>query len=231
MSPAGGAYTRWGGQEMLSSREEEFRRWRVEEIVYEMGSWGDRVYEMGSSADRKFTRWEVQELGFTRWGMKLIGWSGVKLQGSNPGSLLRSKSTRHERCCEAASECLVRTNPAIFWLHNQLLQVSICNEEHNNHVSSSTTSRIAQCEDLAKLQSYLKCVFTVAMVCNHVDTRWGEGCTVLRHRQDAEWSDVVWTEHTVHSNLRERTAQCLECMCVATERELRCSLRRQRVTQ
>ena len=33
--------------------------------------------------------------------------SGVKLQVSNPCSLLRSKSTRHERCCEAASEWLV----------------------------------------------------------------------------------------------------------------------------
>ena len=64
---------------------------------------------MGSLADKKFTRWVVQGLGFTRWGLKHIGWPGVKLQGSNPGSLLRSKSTRHERCCEAASECLVDT--------------------------------------------------------------------------------------------------------------------------
>ena len=36
-----------------------------------------------------------------------MGSSGFKLLGSNPGSLLRSKSTRHERRCEAASECLV----------------------------------------------------------------------------------------------------------------------------
>ena len=62
---------------------------------------------MGSSADGKFTRWVVQGLGFTRWGLKHIGWSGVKLQGSNPGSLLRSKSTRHERRCEAVTEWLV----------------------------------------------------------------------------------------------------------------------------
>ena len=39
MSPAGGAYTRWGGQEILSSREEEFRRWGVDE----MGSLGDSL--------------------------------------------------------------------------------------------------------------------------------------------------------------------------------------------
>ena len=46
-----------------------------------MGTIGDEVYEMGSS--------------------------GVKLLGSNPGSLLRSKSTRHETRCEAACEWLV----------------------------------------------------------------------------------------------------------------------------
>ena len=62
---------------------------------------------MGSLADKKFTRWVVQGLGFTRWGLKHIGWPGVKLQGSNPGSLLRSKSTRRDRCCQAESGRLV----------------------------------------------------------------------------------------------------------------------------
>ena len=44
---------------------------------------------------------------FTTWGLWQIGSSGVKLQVSNPCSLLRSKSARHERRCEAASEWLV----------------------------------------------------------------------------------------------------------------------------
>ena len=49
---------------------------------------------MGSSGDEAFMRWAVQE----------IENSGVKLLGSNPGSLLRSKSTRHETRCEATCE-------------------------------------------------------------------------------------------------------------------------------
>ena len=43
-------------------------------------------------------------------GILADGISGVKLQGSNPGSLLRSKSTRRDRRCEAASERLVYLN-------------------------------------------------------------------------------------------------------------------------
>ena len=61
----------------------QFRRWRVR--------------EMGCSREQEFTRLGVQEMGSSR----------VKLQGSNPGSLLRSKSARRDRRCEAASERLV----------------------------------------------------------------------------------------------------------------------------
>ena len=50
----------------------------------ELKRWG--VHEMESSVDGKFTK------------------IGVKLLGSNPGSFLRSKSTRHETRCEAACE-------------------------------------------------------------------------------------------------------------------------------
>ena len=53
---------------------------------------------MVSSGDRESRRWRVREMES----------SGVKLQGPSPGSLLRSKSTRHERGCEAASEWLVK---------------------------------------------------------------------------------------------------------------------------
>ena len=49
---------------------------------------------MESSGDEEFMRWGVQEMES----------SGVKLLGSNPGSFLRSKSTRHETRCEAACE-------------------------------------------------------------------------------------------------------------------------------
>ena len=59
-----------------------------------MGSLGDE--EMGSSGDGEFRRWGVQEMRILSDGS-----SGVKLLGSNPCSLLRSKSTRHETSCEA----------------------------------------------------------------------------------------------------------------------------------
>ena len=59
---------------------------------------------MGSSGDEKFMRWGVQEMES----------SGVKLLLSNPGSLLRSKSTRHERRCEAASEWLVLIEKTVY---------------------------------------------------------------------------------------------------------------------
>ena len=52
---------------------------------------------MESSGYGELRRWVVHEMES----------SGVKLQGPNPGSLLRSKSTRHERGCKAASEWLV----------------------------------------------------------------------------------------------------------------------------
>ena len=45
-----------------------------------------------------------------------IGSSGLKLQGPNPGSVLRSKSTRHERRCEAPSKWLLSINYAAFKL-------------------------------------------------------------------------------------------------------------------
>ena len=101
-SSGGGEYTRLGVQEMESWGNGEFTR----REVYEMGSWGDR----------EFTRWGIEEMGssadgkFRRWGLQQIGSSGVKIKGSNPGSLLRSKSTRHERSCEAASEWFVTVN-------------------------------------------------------------------------------------------------------------------------
>ena len=65
---------------------------------------------MGSLGDEAFMRWGVQEMRslgdgeFRRWGVQEMESSGVKLLGSNPGSLLRSKSTRHETRCEAACE-------------------------------------------------------------------------------------------------------------------------------
>ena len=57
---------------------------------------------MGSSRNGEFSEWGVHEMGTVADRI-----SGVKLQGSNPGSLLRSKSTRRDRRCEAASERLV----------------------------------------------------------------------------------------------------------------------------
>ena len=84
-----------------------------------MGSSGDGeftrrgVQEIESLRDVEFSRWDVHEIEssgdgeFTKWGLYQIGSSGVKLQVSNPCSLLRSKSTRHEKRCEAASEWLV----------------------------------------------------------------------------------------------------------------------------
>ena len=54
---------------------------------------------MRSSGDGEFMRLGVQEMGNSGDGC-----SGVKLLASNPGSLLRSKSTRHETRCEAACE-------------------------------------------------------------------------------------------------------------------------------
>ena len=85
--------------DMGSSADREFRKWGV----HEMGSWGDEEFrrwdakELGSLRDGEFTRWGVQEMGisaegnFTRWGVQEL----IKLQwGPNPGSLLRSKSTR-----------------------------------------------------------------------------------------------------------------------------------------
>ena len=54
---------------------------------------------MGSSGDGEFMRWGVYEMGNSGDGC-----SGVKLLGSNPGSRLRGKSTRHETRCEAACE-------------------------------------------------------------------------------------------------------------------------------
>ena len=80
-----GEFMRWGVQDMRSSGDGEFRRWGVQ--------------EMGSSGHEEFRRWGVYEMGNSGDGC-----SGVKLLGSNPGSLLRSKSTRHETRCEAACE-------------------------------------------------------------------------------------------------------------------------------
>ena len=54
---------------------------------------------MGRLGDEEFVRWGVQEMRSLRDRS-----SGVKLLGSNPSSLLRTKSTRHERRCEATSE-------------------------------------------------------------------------------------------------------------------------------
>ena len=58
---------------------------------------------MGILGDGEVTGWGVEEIAssadgkFRRWGFLHIGSSGVKIQGSNPGSLLRSKSTRHAK--------------------------------------------------------------------------------------------------------------------------------------
>ena len=51
----------------------------------------------GSSGHEECRRWGVHEMGNSGDGC-----SGVKLLGSNPGSLLRSKSTRRERRCESS---------------------------------------------------------------------------------------------------------------------------------
>ena len=55
----------------------------------------------------QITQYKVHITQYKVWGFQQIGISGVKQQGSNPGSLLRSKSTRRDRRCEAASERLV----------------------------------------------------------------------------------------------------------------------------
>ena len=55
-------------------REEELRRWRVNEMWSSADGtftrWG--VNEMGNSADGKFTRWRVQEMG-------IVGSSGTSV--------------------------------------------------------------------------------------------------------------------------------------------------------
>ena len=52
--------------------------------------------------------------------------SGVKLQGPNPGSLLRSKSTRRDRRCAAASERLVTyKNSIVYHLCFQMQRVLV----------------------------------------------------------------------------------------------------------
>ena len=105
-------FTRCAIQEMRSSGDVEFtrrgvRRWGVHEIGSsgdgELRRWG--VEEIESSRDGKLRRWRVQPKGTSimRWEFLHIVSSGVKLQGSNRGSLLRSKSTRHERRCELGS--------------------------------------------------------------------------------------------------------------------------------
>ena len=134
-SSADGEFTRQGVDEMGSSADVKFTRWGVQEIgfsqmvIHKIRSSEDRVirygefrrwgvYEMGSLADGKFTRSGVDEMGeFGRWGFHEMGssrdedCSRQRVQElsykCNPCSLLRSKSTRHERCCEAASEWLV----------------------------------------------------------------------------------------------------------------------------
>ena len=145
-----GAFRRWGVYEMGSLGDDEFRRWGVWEMrsiwygefrrwgVYEMGSSGDGefmrwgVHEMGSLGDEEFMRWGVQEMEslwdgeFRRWGVYEMGSLRIKLLGSNPGSLLRSKSTRHETSCEAACEWLVYINSFIFkrgWLKGNSVKV------------------------------------------------------------------------------------------------------------
>ena len=63
---------------MRSSGDGEFSRWGV--------------HGMGSLGDGEFTGWGILGDGeFTRWGLQQIGSSGVKLQGSNPGSLAKQK--------------------------------------------------------------------------------------------------------------------------------------------
>ena len=88
---------------MGSSGDKEFSRLEVREI----GSSGD-----GELRDGEFTRWEFRKWGvhekrrwgvynirssgngeLTRWGLTEMVRSLLKLQGPNPGSLLRSKST------------------------------------------------------------------------------------------------------------------------------------------
>ena len=76
---------------------------------------------------------KVHSTQYKVWGFQQIGISGVKQQGSNPGSLLRSKSTRRDRRCEAASERLV---------HNKVnAQQDHCNRMHfklhNTHLEKT----------------------------------------------------------------------------------------------
>ena len=67
-----------------------------------------------------------------------MGSSGFKLLGSNPGSLLRSKSTRHERRCEAASECLV----ALMLLFVYRKQLTVCAADRENSEGHRRSDRI-----------------------------------------------------------------------------------------
>ena len=83
-----GEFRRWGVYEMGSLADGKFTRSGVDEMG-EFGRWG--FHEMGSSRDGDCSRQRVQELSYK----------------CNPCSLLRSKSTRHERRCKAASEWLV----------------------------------------------------------------------------------------------------------------------------